>query len=134
MAQQGSRRKLSGRRESGSARRNSGRGRSPVDPHEVEWPFDAAGLEPVRAWLRQHSSGLEPEQKITDTYCNAGDRRFYRAGYARRVRKNGARTTAKSLSPAEGNERRRGRRAPGRVTKDAAKSPPEAKGSGKIGR
>ena len=105
MAQQSSRRGSAGR----------GRGRSPVDHHEVEWQFDAAELESVEAWLRQHSSGSglvvepEPEEKITDTYYDAGDWRFYRAGYALRVRKAGsnAEATMKSLSPAEGDVRRR---------------------------
>jgi len=81
----------------------------------VEWQFDAADLESAEAWLRQHSSGsglmIEPEseEKITDTYYDAGDWRFYRAGYALRVRKAGrlAEATMKSLSPAEGNLRRR---------------------------
>jgi triphosphatase len=81
----------------------------------VEWQFDAAELESVEAWLRQHSSGsglvVEPESEegITDTYYDAGDWRFYRAGYALRVRKagSGAEATMKSISPAEGNMRRR---------------------------
>jgi len=113
MAQQSSRRRSAGSRKSNGG--SSGRGRSPVDHHEVEWQFDAAELESVEAWLRQHSSGSglvvepEPEEKITDTYYDAEDWRFYRAGYALRVRKAGsnAEATMKSLSPAEGNVRRR---------------------------
>jgi CHAD domain-containing protein len=109
----------SGRRRSGGTGKSDGRSfrkrRSPVDHHEVEWQFDAAELEPVEAWLRQHSSGsglvVEPEsdEKITDTYYDAEDWRFYRAGYALRVRKAGstAEATMKSISPAEGNIRRR---------------------------
>src|SRR3712207_4468973 len=112
MAQQGSRRKPSG---GGAAGRSSGGAGSPVDHHEVEWQFEAADLESVGAWLRQHSSetGLavepEPEERITDTYYDAGDWRFYRAGYALRVRRvgRGAEATMKSLSPGEGNFRRR---------------------------
>ena len=69
----------------------------------------------MEAWLRQHSSGsglvVEPEseEKITDTYYDAEDWRFFRAGYALRVRKAGgnAEATMKSLSPAGGNVRRR---------------------------
>lgn len=69
----------------------------------------------MEAWLRQHSSGsglvVEPESenKITDVYYDAEDWRFYRAGYALRIRKAGsnAEATMKSLSPAEGNVRRR---------------------------
>ena len=113
MAEQGSRRKSSGGgRSSGGTSRGR---RPPTDHHEVEWQFDATELEPVEAWLRQHSSGsglvVEPEseEKIADTYYDAGDWRFYRAGYALRVRKAGsnAEATMKSLSPAEGNVRRR---------------------------
>ncbi|HKH11792.1 MAG TPA: CHAD domain-containing protein [Rubrobacter sp.] len=112
MAQQGSRRKPSG---SGSARRNTARGREPVDHHEVEWQFEAADLESAGAWLRQHSSGTglvvepEPEEEISDTYYDAGDWRFYRAGYALRVRRGGrgVEATMKSLSPGDGNFRRR---------------------------
>ena len=107
MAQQRSRRKSSG----GISRKS----RSPVDHHEVEWQFDAGELEPVEAWLRHHSSGAglvvkpEPEEKIADAYYDSQDWRFYRAGYALRVRKAGTDTeaTMKSLSPAEGNVRRR---------------------------
>lgn len=86
-----------------------------MDHHEVEWQFDAADLESVGAWLRQHSSGTglvvepEPEEKISDTYYDAADWRFYRAGYALRVRRvgNSFEATMKSLSPGEGNFRRR---------------------------
>jgi triphosphatase len=93
----------------------SRRKRSPVDHREVEWQFDAVDLEPVEAWLRQHSSGsgliVEPEseEKITDTYYDAEDWRFYRAGYALRVRKAGSNSeaTMKSLSPGDGNVRTR---------------------------
>ncbi len=89
--------------------------RSPVDQQEFEWQFDAAELEPVEIWIGQHSSGsglvVEPDsdEKITDTYYDTEDWRFYRAGYALRVRKAGssAEATMKSLSPAEGNLRRR---------------------------
>ena len=113
MAQRG------GRRRSGGTGKSDGRApggkRSPVDHHEVEWQFDAADLESVEAWLRQHSSGsglvVEPasEEEITDTYYDAGDWRFYRAGYALRVRKaeSAAEATMKSISPAEGSIRRR---------------------------
>ena len=107
----------SGRKSSsgGSSGRTSRKRRSPVDHQEVEWQFDAAELEPVGAWLRQHSSGsglvveAESEEKISDTYYDAEDWRFYRAGYALRIRKAGTNVeaTMKSLSPADGNVRRR---------------------------
>lgn len=47
--------------------------------------------------------------EITDTYYDTDDWRFYRAGYALRVRKTsgGVEATMKSLSPAEGGLRRR---------------------------
>ena len=113
MGQQRSRRGSSG---GGSTRRRSPRTRRPFkDFQEVEWQFDAAELEPVGGWLRHHSTGsglvveAESDEKISDTYYDAEDWRFYRAGYALRVRKTGgnAEATMKSLSPAEGNVRRR---------------------------
>ena len=115
MAQQGGRGRSAGNGEGGPARRASGRGRPPADHHEVEWQFDAEDLDAAETWLRRHSSetGLvvepEPEEKITDTYYDADNWRFYRAGYALRVRKvkGGAEATMKSLSPAEGEVRRR---------------------------
>jgi triphosphatase len=98
-----------------SRRGKPGSGRAPVDHQEVEWQFDAADLEPVEAWLRQHSSGsglvVEPEsdEKVADTYYDSEDWRFYRAGYALRVRKAGGEVeaTMKSISPARGNVRLR---------------------------
>ena len=116
MAQQRSTRRSSGnRRTGGSSRRSPRARRSPTDHQEVEWQFDAAGLDPVEGWLRQHSAGsglvVEPERedKISDTYYDTEDWRFYRAGYALRVRKTGTNVeaTMKSLSPADGNVRRR---------------------------
>ena len=101
-----------GRKPSGRTPRKR---RTPVDHHEVEWQFESADLESVEAWLRRHSSGTglavepEPEEEIADAYYDAEDWRFYRAGYALRVRKAGNDTeaTMKSLSPAEGSVRRR---------------------------
>jgi triphosphatase len=88
---------------------------SATDHQEVEWQFDVNELEPVEGWLGQHSSGsgivVAPEDtvEITDTYYDTDDWRFYRAGYALRVRKTdgGVEATMKSLSPAEGGLRRR---------------------------
>jgi triphosphatase len=89
---------------------------SATDYQEIEWQFDAGELEPVEGWLAQHdpgSSGLliapESTVEITDTYYDTDDWRFYRAGYALRVRDtDGAvETTMKSLTPAEGSLRRR---------------------------
>src|SRR3712207_2120474 len=89
---------------------------SATDHQEIEWQFDTGELEPVESWLAQHdsdSSGLlvtpESTVEITDTYYDTDDWRFYRAGYALRVRNtDGAvETTMKSLTPAEGSLRRR---------------------------
>ncbi|HEX2742523.1 MAG TPA: CYTH domain-containing protein, partial [Rubrobacter sp.] len=86
---------------------------SATDHQELEWQFDVDDLEPVEGWLGQHSSGsgVVPEDtvEITDTYYDTDDWRFYRAGYALRVRKTngGVEATMKSLSPAEGGLRRR---------------------------
>src|SRR5215218_7668117 len=67
---------------------------SGTDHQEIEWQFDAGELESVEGWLGQHSSGssgllVSPEStvEITDTYHDTDDWRFYRAGYALRVRK-----------------------------------------------
>jgi CHAD domain-containing protein len=81
----------------------------------VEWQFDVAEVEPVEGWLGHHSSGFglvvtpDSTEENTDTYYDTEDWRFYRAGYALRVRKTGGEieSTMKSLSPAEGALRRR---------------------------
>ena len=82
----------------------------------MEWQFDAGDLESVEGWLDQHNSGssgllIAPEStiEITDTYYDTDDWRFYRAGYALRIRNtDGAvEATMKSLTPAEGSLRRR---------------------------
>ncbi len=87
-----------------------------TDHQEIEWQFDAGELEPVEAWLGQYNSGssgllIAPGStvKITDTYYDTDDWRFYRAGYALRVRKTDGdvEATMKSLTPAEGSLRRR---------------------------
>src|SRR5918994_1290281 len=89
---------------------------SATDHQEIEWQFDAGELEPVEDWLGKHdpgSSGLfvapESTVEITDTYYDTDDWRFYRAGYALRVRNtDGAvESTMKSLTPAEDSLRRR---------------------------
>jgi triphosphatase len=89
---------------------------SATDHQEIEWQFDAGDLEPVEGWLAQHDSGasgllIAPESpvEITDTYYDTDDWRFYRAGYALRVRNtDGAvEATMKSLTPAEDSLRRR---------------------------
>ena len=87
-----------------------------TDHQEIEWQFDANELESVEGWLGQYnadSSGLvvapESTVEITDTYLDTDDWRFYRAGYALRVRNTDGEVeaTMKSLTPAEGSLRRR---------------------------
>jgi triphosphatase len=87
-----------------------------MDHQEIEWQFDADDLRPVEDWLGRYDPGtsglvVAPETtlEITDTYYDTADWRFYRAGYALRVRNtNGeVEATMKSLKPAEGSLRRR---------------------------
>src|ERR687898_2412137 len=99
-----------------SSRSSRTKAPSATDHQEIEWQFDAGELERVEGWLDQHDSGtagllIAPEStvEITDTYYDTDDGRFYRAGYALRVRNtDGAvEATMKSLTPAEGSLRRR---------------------------
>src|SRR5215208_1379967 len=99
-----------------SSRSSRAKEPSATDHQEIEWQFDASELEPVEGWLDQHNSGspgllIAPEStlEITGTYYDTDDWRFYRAGYALRVRNtDGAvEATMKSLTPAEGSLRRR---------------------------
>jgi triphosphatase len=88
-----------------------------LDHQEVEWQFDADDLGPIEDWLKEHSSipGFailsKKIRELTDTYYDTEDWRFYRAGYALRIRRDGKKVeaTMKSLSPAEdgGLKRRR---------------------------
>jgi triphosphatase len=87
-----------------------------TDHQEIEWQFDVDDLRPVEDWLGRYDPGtsglvVAPETtlEITDTYYDTADWRFYRAGYALRVRNtNGeVEATMKSLKPAEGSLRRR---------------------------
>ena len=89
---------------------------SATDHQETEWQFDADDIESVEDWLDRHDSGssglvVAPEAtvEITDTYYDTDDWRFYRAGYALRIRNMGGEVeaTMKSLTPAEGSLRRR---------------------------
>jgi triphosphatase len=87
-----------------------------ADHQEIEWQFDAGDPGSVEDWLGERgpgSSGIvvvpEATVEITDTYLDTDDWRFYRAGYALRIReKDGeVEATMKSLAPAEGNLRTR---------------------------
>ena len=85
-----------------------------LDHQEVEWQFDAADLTAVERWLEERSSApaaVRGETKyLTDTYYDTEDWRFYRAGYALRVRRDGesVEATMKALaSPEDGGLKRR---------------------------
>jgi CHAD domain-containing protein len=86
-----------------------------LDHEEIEWQLEAVDLAPVENWLKEHPSatGLdivpEPARELRDIYYDTEDWRFYRAGYALRVRRDGesAEATMKALAPAEGGLRRR---------------------------
>ena len=92
MAQPSKRRSVGTKKPGGKSSENR---RSPLDHLEVEWQFDAPDLRSVEGWLSQYSSGsglvVAPDstETITDTYYDTEDWRFYRAGYALRVRKTG---------------------------------------------
>jgi CHAD domain-containing protein len=86
-----------------------------LDHQEIEWQLEAVDLESVGNWLEEHPSisGLEivagATKELADTYYDTEDWRLYRAGYALRVRRDGAgaEVTMKSLTPAEDALRRR---------------------------
>jgi triphosphatase len=86
-----------------------------LDHEEIEWQLDADELALVEKWLEEHPSGagvaIVPgwASELRDVYYDTEDWRFYRAGYAMRVRKDGesAEATMKALVPSEGGLRRR---------------------------
>jgi triphosphatase len=79
-----------------------------LDHQEIEWQFEA-DLVSVEGWLEENPTGAglrvaAGETKVlTDTYYDTEDWRFYRAGYALRVRHDGKRAeaTMKSLATPE---------------------------------
>ncbi len=90
--------------------------RKGTDRLEVEWRFDAPDLAVVEGWLAGRSGALETPgvsvaaegetKALSDTYHDTEDWRFYRAGYALRVRegeKGGAEATLKSLTAESGD-------------------------------
>ncbi|WP_273843672.1 CHAD domain-containing protein [Rubrobacter calidifluminis] len=88
------------------------------DHREVEWQFDATGLEAVTRWLEESGSRgaltvvSEGERELTDTYYDTAGWRIFRAGYAVRVRRfgdGGAEATMKALTPGDGSGLRRRR-------------------------
>jgi triphosphatase len=88
-----------------------------LDHQEIEWQFDVPDLGSVNGWLEEQSSAFglavvpAETKQLVDTYYDTEDWRFYRAGYALRVRRDGRRVeaTMKSLAPPEdgGLKRRR---------------------------
>jgi inorganic triphosphatase YgiF len=86
-----------------------------MDHEEVEWHFEIDQPHTIENWLREHPllSGFsvrpEAAKEPIDTYYDTEDWRFYRAGYALRVRRDGknVEATMKSFSPAEDGVKRR---------------------------
>jgi triphosphatase len=86
-----------------------------IDHEEREWQLEVGELALVENWLEEHPSaaGLavvpEPARELSDVYYDTQDWRFYRAGYALRVRRDGesAEATMKALVPPEDGLRRR---------------------------
>jgi CHAD domain-containing protein len=85
------------------------------DHTEVEWQFDADDLNAVRRRLAARRArggaaiGRFTARAQIDTYLDTDDWRFYRAGYALRVRQAGPKreATLKSLAAGAASERRR---------------------------
>ncbi len=88
-----------------------------LDHQEIEWQFDAPDLGAAGGWLEGQSSAFglvvvpAGSRELVDAYYDTDDWRFYRAGYALRVRRDGKRVeaTMKALSQPEddGLKRRR---------------------------
>jgi triphosphatase len=85
------------------------------DHEEIEWQLEAVDLGLVENWLKGHPSAaglaIVPERasELADVYYDTQDWRFYRAGYAMRVRRENesAEATMKARVPAKGGIRRR---------------------------
>ena len=86
-----------------------------MDHEEIEWQFEAVELALVENWLEKHPSATGVAvvpggaSELSDVYYDTEDWRFYRTGYALRVRQDGesAEATMKALAPSEGGLRRR---------------------------
>ena len=74
----------------------AGQAASAVDAAELEWQFDALDLRPVLRWLDDHDGRNGAEEfrvapagsaNQVDLYLDTEDQRFYRAGYALRIRR-----------------------------------------------
>jgi triphosphatase len=78
----------------------TGNGIAGGEKREVEWQFTAPDLGPIRRWLEQHAlfEGLRieplPAQQLRDTYLDTEDWRVFRAGFALRLRHQGAQLEA----------------------------------------
>jgi CHAD domain-containing protein len=118
---------------------------SATDAVETEWQFEASDLEALRGSIGASAErvglALEAEKprNIRDLYLDTEDWRFYRAGYALRLRRLGNRTeaTMKSLaslaSGEDGPRRRREISEPVRVPRGARTSTPEMLAEALIG-
>ena len=127
--------------------------RSFTDHQEIDWQFDVAEVEPVESWLGHHFSGSDlvvaPDstEAITDTYYDTEDWRFYRAGYALRVRKTGGEVESSERCAREATGLRpivlgseafrdllkgKGRKHFEKVMEDARKSQNKAGAAGKV--
>ena len=87
-----------------------------LDHEEIEWQLEAVDLELVDNWLKEHPSGAGVAvvrgraSELSDVYYDTDDWRFFRAGYALRLRNTDgerAEATMKARVPAEGGLRRR---------------------------
>jgi CHAD domain-containing protein len=90
--------------------------------NRTEWQFDALDLGAIERWLARHADATpplelqaRPSELQRDLYLDTDDWRFYRAGYALRLRRTGRRrqaeATLKSLDPGRPDAPRlRGRR------------------------
>ena len=108
-----------------------------MDHEEVEWHFEIDQPDTIENWLREHpllcGFSVRPEaaKEHIDTYYDTEDWRFYRAGYALRVRRDAknVEATMKSLSPAEDGLKRRRREISEPLRSGDAKALLKARGS-----
>jgi CHAD domain-containing protein len=86
-----------------------------TNQQEVEWQFDTGDLAGAERWLRERAAKGDvqfhfgPAEAQRDTYYDSADWRFHRAGYALRLRQEGARmeATLKSFGTEDKGLRRR---------------------------
>ncbi len=104
------------------------------DAPEIEWQLAAGDLDPVRRWLGAGSPpaglGVEPlpPQSLHDTYLDTRDWRVLRAGFALRMRREGARAEATLKSLRSARTDRAERREITETLADGATGPERADG------